>query len=174
MRFRGDCYRAHNPMWSFSPLSGAGAAIHGGRFNSKGMPALYLSLSIDGAVTEAAQGFAGKLEPLTICLYEVDCDDIVDLSTAESREVAGVELAEMASPWALDRAERRKPASWSLAERLIGEGATGILAPSFARLARPDMVNLVLWRWGPDLPHRVTAHDPSGRLPKDMLSWGKA
>ena len=75
-------------MWSFSPLSGAGAAIHGGRFNPKGMPALYLSLSIDGAVTEAAQGFAGKLEPLTICLYEVDCDDIVDLSTAESREAA--------------------------------------------------------------------------------------
>ena len=48
MRFQGDCYRAHNPMWSFSPLSGAGAAIHGGRFNSKGMPALYLSLSIEG------------------------------------------------------------------------------------------------------------------------------
>jgi RES domain-containing protein len=77
-------------MWAFSPLSGQGAAIHGGRFNPKGMPALYLSLSIDTAVTEAAQGFAGKLEPLTICLYEVDCDGIIDLSTPGARDAAGV------------------------------------------------------------------------------------
>jgi hypothetical protein len=98
-------------MWAFSPLSGQGAAIHGGRFNPKGMPALYLSLSIDTAVTEAAQGFAGKLEPLTICLYEVDCDGIIDLSTPGARDAAGVDLAEMESPWAWDRAEKRKPAS---------------------------------------------------------------
>jgi len=160
-------------MWSFSPLSGAGAAINGGRFNPKGMPSLYLSLSIDGAVTEAAQGFAGKLEPLTICLYEVDCEDILDLSTVEGRDIGGVDLADMEAPWALDCAERRKPASQRLAERLIGQGAAGILAPSFARLARPDMVNLVLWRWGPNPPHRVKVHDPSGRLPKDMLSWDR-
>jgi RES domain-containing protein len=29
----------------------------------------------------------------------------------------------------------------------------------------------VLWDWGPDLPHKVTVFDPSGRLPKDQLSW---
>ena len=45
----------------------------------------------------------------------------------------------------------------AMARALVRAGradAAGILAPSFARLARPDMVNLVLWRWGPDLPHR--------------------
>lgn len=158
-------------MWAFSPLSGEGAAIHGGRFNPKGMPALYMSLSIDTAVTEAAQGFAGKLEPLTICLYEVDCDGIIDLSTPESRDAAGVDLAEMEAPWAWDRAEKRKPASVAVAERLIKAGAAGILVPSFARLARPDMRNLVLWRWGRDLPNRVYAYDLSGRLPKSKMSW---
>ena len=36
-------FRAHNPLWSFQPLSGAGAARAGGRFNRIGTPALYLS-----------------------------------------------------------------------------------------------------------------------------------
>jgi len=31
--------------------------------------------------------------------------------------------------------------------------------------------NLVLWRWGPDLPHRISVDDPSGRLPRNQLSW---
>ncbi|MDQ6436156.1 RES domain-containing protein [Mesorhizobium sp. LHD-90] len=171
MRFAGDCYRAHNPKWSFSPLSGDGAAIHGGRFNPRGVPALYLGLTIEGAVIEASQGFSAKLEPLTICLYEVDCEDILDLSTGEGRSAAGASLDDMACAWALDAAERRKPASWTLARSLIAAGAAGIVAPSFARGTRPDMRNLVLWKWGPDLPWRVRVHDPSGRLPKDMLSW---
>ncbi|MDP3898341.1 MAG: RES domain-containing protein [Mesorhizobium sp.] len=171
MRFQGDCYRAHDPRWSFSPLSGDGAAIHGGRFNPKGMPALYLSLSIDGAVAEAAQGFAGKLEPLTVCLYEVDSETILDLTDEAERARAGAELADMACAWALDRAEGREPASWKLARRLVAQGVNGIIAPSFARHARADIKNLVLWRWGRDLPCRVAAHDPSGRLPRDQLSW---
>ncbi|MFV0302812.1 MAG: RES family NAD+ phosphorylase [Paracoccus sp. (in: a-proteobacteria)] len=43
MRYRGECFRAHNPRWSFEPLSGEGARRHGGRFNPPGVPALYLS-----------------------------------------------------------------------------------------------------------------------------------
>ena len=46
-----------------------------------------------------------------------------------------------------------------------------MLAPSFANGADPHDHNLILWRWGPDLPHRVDVHDPSGRLPKNQLSW---
>ncbi len=36
VRFQGLAYRAHDPRWSFKPLSGEGAAVHGGRFNPKG------------------------------------------------------------------------------------------------------------------------------------------
>lgn len=171
MRFAGDCYRAHHPKWSFSPLSGDGAKVHGGRFNPKGTPTLYLGLTIEGTVFEASQGFAAKLEPLTVCLYEVDCEDIADLSTDEGRRDAGVALDDMACAWALDLAEGRTPASWRLAKALIAHGHAGILVPSFARNARPDMRNLVLWKWGPRLPWRVMVHDPSGRLPKNLLSW---
>jgi len=38
-----ELYRAHTPRWSFAPLSGAGAAVQGGRFNRKGIEALYLT-----------------------------------------------------------------------------------------------------------------------------------
>ena len=64
MRFQGLAYRAHNPRWSFTPLSGEGAAVHGGRFNPRGTPALYLALDPMTAIKEAAQGFARKFEPL--------------------------------------------------------------------------------------------------------------
>ena len=79
MKFKGTVYRAHNPRWAFSPLSGEGAARTGGRFNRPGVLALYTSLTLETAVREAAQGFARKLDPLTLCSYDVDCADIADL-----------------------------------------------------------------------------------------------
>jgi RES domain-containing protein len=54
LRFQGICYRAHDPKWSHLPLSGDGAAASGGRFNPKGIPALYLSLSVETALIEVA------------------------------------------------------------------------------------------------------------------------
>lgn len=171
MRFQGDCFRAHDPRWSYTPLSGDGAAVRGARFNPKGTPALYLALSVEGAVAEAAQGFAGKLEPLTICLYEVDCEGVADLSADAGRRAAGVTVQDMACPWAQDLAEHRVPASWHLAERMIAEGYAGLLVPSFAERAPAGTVNLVLWSWGATLPHRVVLHDPALRLPRDRSSW---
>ena len=76
MRLRGQVYRAHNPRWSFAPTSGDGAARHGGRFNPIGMPALYTSATLEGAWREAQQGFPFKAQPLLICVYEVDCEDV--------------------------------------------------------------------------------------------------
>ena len=60
MRFRGLVYRAHNPQWSWTPLSGEGARRHGGRFNRRGVPALYTSLAPLTAIREALPlGHAG-------------------------------------------------------------------------------------------------------------------
>lgn len=171
MRLQATCYRAHDPQWAFSPLSGDGAKAKGGRFNPIGVPALYLSRTLEGMFLEMAHGFVHRFDPLTVCIYEVDVDDIVDLTTNESRKAASVDLAAMACPWALDLAHGREPASWGIAKQLIARGAAGILVPSFARGARSDMHNLVLWTWGLQLPHRVLVHDPRGRLPKDQSSW---
>lgn len=174
MRFQGTCYRAHDPKWAFSPLSGDGARTHGGRFNPKGVPALYLALTIDGMIAETTHGFAHRLDPLTICSYQVDVDDVVDLKDQDGRQAHGVALVALSCAWADDVANGRYPASWSLADRLIAQGSAGVLVPSFARGARSDMANLVLWKWCPALPHRVEVHDPSGRLPKDQTSWPTA
>lgn len=173
MKWQGTAYRAHDPRWSWTPLSGEGAAAKGGRFNPVGVPALYLALTIEGMFQEMSHGFARRFEPLTVCSYEVDVDDLIDLRTEGDRRREGIDLAAMACPWALDRANGRKPASWVIAEHLMASGAAGILTPSFATGATARMENLVLWRWGPDLPHRVTVHDPSGRLPKDASSWSE-
>ena len=171
MRFVGTCYRAHDPQWSFKPVSGEGAAIRGARFNPKGVPALYLALSIMTAVKEANQGFAHRIDPCVLCSYDVDCADIVDLRTAEARDAAKVRFDDIACAWMGFVADGKRPPSWAIHDRLVGEGKAGILVPSFAPGADNSDENLVLWHWGEELPRRVAVIDPSGRLPRDQLSW---
>lgn len=171
MRFCATCYRAHDPRWSFKPLSGEGAAIHGGRFNPKGVPALYLSLTLEGAVKEANQGFAFKIDPCVVCCYDVDCEDVVDLRTERQRRDNRITWDDIACPWFSLIAEGEAPPSWALARRLIAQGHAGILVPSFAPRAGETDANLVLWHWGARLPHQVNVYDPSGRLPRNQLSW---
>jgi len=171
VRLQGVAYRAHNPKWSWSPLSGDGARVHGGRFNPKGIAALYLSLDWPTAIIEAAQGFAYRLPPLTIVSYDVDCEDIADLTSAEGRARHRVSSKAMACAWRL-LAEAGAPVpSWRIAERLIDAGLAGIIVPSFAPGAEPEAKNLVLWRWADALPHRVTIIDLEQRLPRNATSW---
>jgi RES domain-containing protein len=167
VRFAARAYRAIDPKWSFGPLSGDGAALRGARFNPQGVPALYLSLDPATAVNEVAQGFSGRVAPLVLCEYDVDCDPVLDLRETGGREAAGTTLEVLGCAWKLTT-----PApSQQLASRLIAEGIAGILVPSFAVGAEAHHHNLVLWRWGPGLPHRVEVFDPTGRLPRNQLSW---
>jgi RES domain-containing protein len=171
LRFRATCYRAHDPKWSFKPVSGEGAAIHGGRFNSQGMPALYLALSIDTAIKEANRGFAFKINPCVLCCYEVDCDDVADLRTDAGRADHAVDLAELSGAWLSDVLDGKDPPSWRMARRLVSGGYAGILVPSFAPGVTSVDQSLVLWNWASSLPHQVNVFDPSGRLPRNQLSW---
>jgi RES domain-containing protein len=171
LRFQAICYRAHDPKWSFKPLSGGGAAVHGARFNPKGMPALYLALSIGTAIKEANQGFAFRINPCVLCCYDVNCADVADLRTDTGRAEYGVAPADLSCAWYSDLIEGREPASWRMARRLVARGIAGILAPSFAPGAGRSDENLVLWDWSAGPPHQVAVHDPSGRLPRNQLSW---
>lgn len=171
MRFAGTCYRAHDPRWAFKPTSGDGAAIRGARFNPKGVPALYLAQTVMTAVKEASQGFAHRIDPCVLCSYEVDCDDVADLTMEPARAEFSITVEDMACAWATALSDGNRPASWSIYDRLRPRGIAGILVPSFAPGAETEDRNLVLWDWGPHLPRKVTVLDPSGRLPKDQLSW---
>ena len=174
MRWAGVGYRGHDPKSAWSPISGDGAAAKGGRFNPVGTPALYLALTIEGMLVEMGHGFGHRIDPLTICAYNVDVDNVLDLRSDAGRSAENIDIAALSCAWAYDRAESRTPASWDVATRLIAKGIAGILVPSFANGARPEMSNLVLWRWSSSLPHLVEVHDPTGRLPMDQSSWPRS
>lgn len=164
MRFRGTVYRAHNPQWAWTPLSGEGASRHGGRFNRRGVAALYTSLAPLTAIREA-QPLGRPMQPLTLCAYAVDAEPVFDALDATLRRAMGVAENDLSCPtWEADMFAGRVPESQALADRLIGAGYAGMRIPSFAAGAGPDDVNLVLWRWGAERPARAVLIDDEGRL----------
>jgi len=173
MRYRRVAYRAHDPRWAFSPLSGDGAKRRGGRFNPQGVPALYLSTSEIIALGEYHQGFPHRPQPMTLCAYEVDCTDIIDLTVDGERKRARTTLTAMASGWELLFRQGGAPPTWDLACRLINDGVAGILVPSYAPNNPADGKNLVLWDWGNRPPHQVSVIDDHGKLPRNQDSWSK-
>jgi len=172
VRFQGAAYRAHNPRWAWSPLSGEGAKIQGGRFNAKGTPALYLSLDMSTAIIEFNQGFPLRLvPPITVVSYSVDCDDIVDLTDAAELKRVGASPADMACAWKFLAETGQQVPSWALADQIRASGAVGTIVPSYAPGAPIGIKNLVLWHWTDELPHRVRTYDPEAALPHDDASW---
>ena len=164
MRFQGLVYRAHNPEWSWTPLSGEGARRYGGRFNRRGVPALYTSLSPLAAIREA-QPLGRPMQPLTLCAYEVNVEPVFDAEEEESRRALGVSDSDLTCPaWEAEMLAGKIPASQAVADRLIAEGFAGIRVRSFAAGTGADDLNLVLWRWGPERPNRVVLIDDEGRL----------
>jgi RES domain-containing protein len=123
------------------------------------------------AVKEANQCFANKINPCVICSYEVDCDHLADLRSEAGRLEVGASEEILAAAWFSFLAARKEPPQWDLVRRLMREGVTGVLVPSFVVGALPIDQNLVLWDWGPALPHKVAVFDPTRRLPKNQLSW---
>nr|WP_321985628.1 RES domain-containing protein [uncultured Lichenicoccus sp.] len=49
------------------------------------MPALYTALRCETAWLEAQQAFPFKVRPMTLCAYDVDCDDVLDLTDPAMR-----------------------------------------------------------------------------------------
>ncbi|NNK09583.1 MAG: RES domain-containing protein [Myxococcales bacterium] len=173
MRFQGAAYRAHNPEWSWDPLSGAGARLHGGRFNRRSLPAFYSSLDVLVAVREASP-LGAPFHPVTLCQYRVDCEDIFDTRDLKAMKRERVTRNELDCPsWNQEMLEGKVPASQQLADRLVAKGYVGMLVRSFAHGAGPDDINLVLWKWTKRRPYKVTLFDPEHRLPRDASSWSK-
>jgi RES domain-containing protein len=170
LRFVGRAYRAHDPRWSFDPVSGKGAAINGGRFNVKGQEALYLSLSPVTALAECTQGFANRMLPLTLCEYDIDCDAVADLIDADTRLALGVAEADMACAWLSFQRKGKLAPSQAVAKALAAKRMNGALVPSFVSGIDADAVNLVLWKWSDRLPCKVVVYDPEERLPRAKAS----
>ena len=170
MPFRAQVYRGHNPQWSWTPLSGEGARRHGGRFNRRGIPALYTSLTPLTAIREAVP-LGRRMQPLMVCSYAVDTEPVFDARNQYQRVALGVSDLDLSCPtWEAEMLTGTVPSSQALADRLILEGYTGMLVRSFAIGAGADDINLVLWKWGANRPSRVVLIDDEGRLAHDPAS----
>ena len=164
MRVRRLVYRAHNPQWSWTPLSGEGARRFGGRFNRRGLPALYTSLNPLTAIREA-QPLGRPMQPLTLRAYEVDAEPVFDALDEKRCRALGVLDSHLACPaWEAEMLAGSVPASQALADRLIAAGYAGMRVHNFAAGAGVDDVNLVMWRWGSERPARVVLIGDEGRI----------
>jgi RES domain-containing protein len=126
---------------------------------------------METAWLEAQQGFAFKPQPLTICAYDVDSDPILDLTDPNNLKPLSVTMAEFACPWEQLAERGETPPTWTLARKLIAEGANGALVPSFAPGATSADVNVVFWRWSDAPPNQVALIDDERRLPRNDTSW---
>ncbi|ASG24992.1 RES family NAD+ phosphorylase [Nitrospirillum viridazoti] len=163
MEYRGLLYRALNPVYAREPLSGRGAELHGGRFNAKGTPALYCSLSIMTAVREANQ--VGALQPTTLVSYDADIAAVFDTRDTAALASEGMDADGLADPaWRERMRQTGEAATQAFARRLIAQGFHGLLVRSYARGAGAMDLNLVLWRWGSAAPRRLTLIDDEQRL----------
>ena len=164
MRFRGIVYRAHDPRWSWPPISGEGARLNGGRFNRLGVPAFYTSLSPVTALREASP-LRQPMQPVLLCAYEADAEPIFDTLGSSQRTRHAVTDIELRCPdWEQKMLDGGIPASHALAERLVAAGYVGMRVRSFATGAGPDDLDLVFWRWGDRLPSRIKLVDDDHRL----------
>lgn len=163
IRYYGKLYRALNPVYAHEPLSGRGAALYGGRFNPKGVPALYASLSVATALRESNQ--VGNLQPTTLVSYDAEIEAIFDGRNEEALAGAGMDLAALAeTSWRDQMKTAGEARTQTFARRLIAAGHNGLLVKSFAPGATADDLNLVLWKWSDGAPSRLVLIDDEQRL----------
>ena len=89
MLYRGPLFRVLNPIYAREPLSGRGAELYGGRFNPKGVPALYSSLTVLIALREANQ--AGSFQPTTLVSYDAEIDGVFDTRDESALAATGMD-----------------------------------------------------------------------------------
>ncbi|KQV70194.1 RES domain-containing protein [Rhizobium sp. Root1220] len=163
MLYRGKLYRALNPVYAKEPLSGHGAELYGGRFNPKGVPALYTSLSVMTALREANQ--IGSLQPTTLVSYDADIERIFDCRDETALAAHGMQVAALSdTTWRDQMKTEGEATTQGFARRLIADGYSGLLVKSFAPGAIESDLNLVVWTWGNSAPSRLTLIDDENRL----------
>ncbi|MGB3501938.1 MAG: RES domain-containing protein [Mesorhizobium sp.] len=163
MRFTGTLYRALNPVYAREPLSGRGAELFGGRFNPKGVAALYTSLTVLTALREANQ--VGTLQPTTLVSYEADIRVVFDCRQADALAEFGMDEATLGDAgWRNQMKTAGEAKTQAFARALIERGFHAMLVRSFARATGAADLNLVIWSWNGASASRLSVIDDEGRL----------
>jgi hypothetical protein len=75
------------------------------------MAALYTTRRFETAWLEAQQAFPFKAQPMTLCAYEVNCEDILDLTDAATLASNGIGQDDLGCAWKDLSSRGIKPAS---------------------------------------------------------------
>lgn len=167
VKIKRCCWRMLAPKWAYRPLSGSGAALHGGRFNAPGTDALYISEDYITAISEYEQELG--IRPGTLCAYDADVKGVVDLIDPQVQAICSVNAAVLACAWKeIWLVQKQRPPTWELAERLITEDCVGVRVPS---VRHKGGVNIVLWFWNDCSDRHISVLDPRTDLPINQSSW---
>jgi RES domain-containing protein len=161
-------YRMHTPRWAVTPLSGAGAAVHGGRASRIGVEALYMALEAQTAISEYQQ-LSPLMPPGTLVSYRISLSRVADFRRGFDPALWDPLWEEFLGDWRQQWFdERTEPPSWVLADQVREARLAGILFPS-------QMVaggtNLVVYPDRLGAEDRLEFFDPGHALPKDQSSW---
>jgi len=161
-RCDGPLFRALNPVHARNPLAGCGAGLYGGRFNPKGVPALYAALDPIGALRGANQ--VGSLQPTLLVSYRAGIGPIFDARDAGELARRGVSAQILSDAgWRIAMLDSRPLPSQDFARGLMADGFARLIVRSFAKGSSDADLTLVLWRWVGD-GAAVVAVDDEGRL----------
>lgn len=115
------------------------------------------------ALREANQ--VGNLQPTTIVSYDAEVEAIFDCRNELALEEMGMDAVMLADDgWREQMRLKGEATTQIFARRLIAAGYSGLLVRSFAKGTNKDDLNLVLWRWGPSPPSRLTLIDDENSL----------
>jgi RES domain-containing protein len=118
-------------------LSGEGAARYGGRWNPRGVGAIYASLDPMTAVKESYHeflryGFAGAtIRPRVFVGMKVDLECVLDLTEARTRRVLGYTVGDLVSEeWRAIQAAGEESWTQAIGRGAFAAGFEALLAPS--------------------------------------------
>jgi RES domain-containing protein len=156
---------ALNPIYARAPLSGRGAELYGGRFNARGTPAFYTSLTIMTALKEANQ--VGSLQPTTLASYEADIENVFYCRDQTALRSHGMDAEALTDPTWRDQMKLScELRTQSFARQLAASGYSGLIVKSVAPASTNEDLNFVLWKWGSLAPCRLVLVDDDNRLSK--------
>lgn len=159
-------YRVHDPKWAFAPVSGAGAAVSGGRVNRPGVNALYLSLDLETALAEYKQ-LDALMPPALIVSYQIRVNRIVDFRRGFSKKWNPL-WQDFYCDWRKQYFnENIEPPTWIIGDEVQAVGGKGILFKSVITAGE----NIVLYNDTLEDEDSITVHDPNHALPKNQNSW---
>ena len=154
-------YRVMTPEWANTPISGAGAAKKGGRFNRPGIEAVYLSFDPATALKEYTQD-KSFIPPGTVASFTVNAT-VADVDAYLQNPTGWNPLwVEWNCNWReMWFYQHTEPPSWDLGDMVLAAGLAGIRFPS---TVHPGGWNVVLYSVALDPADGLACLDPDGLL----------